>query len=211
MNIKNFLFLSSSLFLVACSNPKEVSKSNFKDAIQEYLTQNKPCISYSKFPFQISESEFYYKDRLRILDELVSIGFLTSEKTEKEKMFSRKHEKEPAMTYSLTNAGKAVLTKDDDGSSFCYGEYNVVEIRNFSEPVVFMGKKMSEVRYSYKMENIPDWFKNSKFMKEKNWNGDWNKRISENIASIEKPIKTKTILVLTNDGWMEERLFRKLN
>ena len=212
INMKQEFFLIFLLFfvIISCSNPQDPTKSNFKKAIQDYYTSKQACFNVrADFPYQIAKSDYSYKKDSEIFNELVSIGFLTMTETEKEckAYFSTCPQKmEPAVTYSLTDSGKAASKEPEKGflslggTDFCYGQYKVTEVTNFTEPANFMGQNVSEVDFNYKTENISTWAENSSILQSR------FKKIARDIASSSKPIDDKAVLILTNKGWIHERL-----
>jgi hypothetical protein len=83
--------------------------------------------------------------------------------------------------------------------AFCTGKYTVVEVNNFTEPSDMMGVKLSQVNYRYKVEGADDWAK-SEGMRAN------YKNFSEQTQG---DIQGKAAVILTNDGWMHERLFKR--
>ena len=201
-----------AMALIACSSPQDATESNFKSAIQEYYTQKQACFSLNAaFPHEVAKSDYSYKKNSEILNELVAIGFLNSTETEKEvRVFlGQSKKKEPAVRYELTEKGKGVTKETEKaflslgGTNFCYGNYAVEEITNFTEPSDFMGEKVSKVKYTYKAKDIASWVKENDVLK-----NSFN-RIAKDIASIDNPIEGKAALILTNNGWTHEKLFKK--
>lgn len=212
MKLKTISISLGALVLAACSNPQDPSEYNFKAAIQDYYAKKQACFNIrADFPYQLAKSAYSYQRESEVFSELVSIGFLEETETEKEVKFyfgSQPPKKEPATTYSMTAAGKAASKSPEKsflsmgGTNFCYGEYKVSEITNFTEPADFMGQKVSEVHFKYKAENISDWAKNSPLLQAK------FKEIARDIASSSTPIDGEAALILTNNGWVHEKLFR---
>lgn len=114
-------------------------------------------------------------------DALVDAGLLTKRDTEVKAMFGNKME--PATEYQVTDTGK----------------YTVVEVNNFTEPSDMMGVKLSQVNYRYKVEGADDWAKS-----------EGMRANYKNFAEqIQGDIQGKAAVILTNDGWMHERLFKR--
>ena len=213
MEIVNKLsIIFAALVLVACSNPQDPTESNFKSAIQEYYSTSKACFNIrADFPYQLAKSDYAYKRYSEILNELVSIGLLESIGSEKEvkSYFGNKtKEMEPAITYSLSKNGKLFAKVPEKrfmslgGTEFCYGEYEVAEITNFTEPADFMGQKVSKVSFTYRANKIEGWAKSSQLLQDK------FSSVAKDIASIANPIDGNAALILTNNGWVHEKLFK---
>jgi hypothetical protein len=162
------------LFFVGCNDPKEASKSNFEQVINKYLLENKEKISCKpigdKFPIEDS-----YGVLSRTFKKYVDYGLLKKEIKEKMVMqlLTGKERKEERDSYYLTDRGKKYLTN----GKFCFGVPKVEKIINFTEPMSVGGMKITEVNYTYILEDLPEWYK------------------------INEPIKRRKGLRLMNDGW----------
>ena len=110
---------------------------------------------------------------------------------------------EPGFEYSATEAGAKVLVSGAGnnvgrGPGFCMGKYRVSEVTGFTEPADAMGMKISKVIYTYGVEGAPDWVKRPEILK-----------ANPNVAPDLDPKASKNaVLILTNDGWVHERVFR---
>lgn len=207
-----FVFLCS-LVLVACSNPQDPTKSNFKSAIQEYYSTQKVCFEVqADFPYQLAKSAINYNEESAVYDELVSIGLLEAKDTMKaKKTFFGKdpNKKEPATTYSLTEKSKDFVRKSEpnffhvSGTEFCYGEYEVMDITNFSEPESLLGVRVTNVNFTYKVNKIEKWVKDSQLLQSEFTS------VANHVASNITSVKDKATLMLTNNGWVHEKLFDK--
>lgn len=166
------IILAFALF--ACSEPKAATKENFEVVINKYLLENKDSYTCSffgnKFPF-VDEFGIRKKD----FQEYIELGLFKEEKEEKLlKLGIFGGDKVVKIsTYDLTDLGKQHFK---DGK-FCFGTPKVEEIINFTEPADFMGQKVTEVNYKYKLKNLPEWYK------------------------IETMKERRIVLVLMNDGW----------
>jgi hypothetical protein len=63
-------------------------------------------------------------------------------------------------------------------------------------------KSYSKVIYSYSVSGFPEWAKNEEIM------STINSGLKEDIDSENAPKKKNIDLMLTNNGWMPERLFK---
>ncbi|MCL2625650.1 MAG: hypothetical protein FWD46_02370 [Cystobacterineae bacterium] len=104
----------------------------------------------------------------------------------------------PASEYHLTDAGKEYLVAKAQWNAFCTGKYVLLEVENFTEPADAMGMKLSQVNFRYKLTGAADWVKTESLGVAYK---DFAKRAQDDIQD-------KAALVLTNDGWMHERLFK---
>lgn len=195
------LILSS---VAACSSPTDADKDNFKAAINDYYEQKKECVDIGKLPVTTAESK-----NPTMLDELEKIGFLQVEETQMEfrsaaSLFGLEDSKQvPALKYSLTPKGESMGSIDTrDEVSFCYAQYEVVEIVDFTEPTESDGYTISRVNYDYKLGDIADWAKNSEILQEKNL------RLRQAINKSDEAVSGSAVLVQMNDKWKHGNLVR---
>ncbi|QKH36418.1 hypothetical protein FOC84_16240 [Achromobacter pestifer] len=196
---------SLTLTLAACGSAKDANKSNFSKAIQAYLdTQKGLCaaIPARGLPFTLANQDMLGGQSKKRADALVDAGLLSKRDTEIKAMFGNKME--PATEYQVTDTGKKFLVADGASTlagqdAFCTGKYTVVGVDNFTEPSDMMGVKLSQVNYHYKVDGADGWAK-SEGMRAN------YKNISEQTQG---DIQGKAAVILTNDGWMHERLFKR--
>lgn len=207
------LILSSIILLAltACSDPKKPNETNFKNAINEYLTAAYPeCYIKDNYPLEYDQSALKYVE-IETLDMLVSENILnkTNNKRIEKENWSGKEKEITTVVYDLTEEGKKYYTtnatKDYRGQEvggFCFGTASVDSINNFTEPSDAFGMTISQVKYSYKVNDIPKWIKAEK-LPQKQY------KLKADSASVKTPIETKATLILTNNGWVHEKLFKK--
>jgi hypothetical protein len=65
-----------------------------------------------------------------------------------------------------------------------------------------MGQKISRVSFSYKVTDIPDWDKSPEV-------AELNRQLKKDVDSELEPLKVTNVFLLTNNGWLHERLFGK--
>jgi len=194
--------------LTGCSDSKQASDKNFKAAIQEYLNTVYPrCYFNEKFPVQIDTDSF---GRRAALQSLAKAGLLS------ETELSRREFKDwngnvnliVKSEYALTDTGRKFYNPDarqvmNGGSGgFCIGKAKVREINRFTEPADMLGHRITKVNYSYSIEDLPDWA----MMPDVKAAIPALKAAADSAAT---PIKETDTLVLTNNGWVHERLFSK--
>ncbi|MBK0711544.1 hypothetical protein GZ049_27365 [Klebsiella pneumoniae] len=85
---------------------------------------------------------------------------------------------------------------------FCFGKATVTEVSNFTEPSDAMGQKISRVSFSYKVTEIPEWAKTPEILSA-------DRQIKKDVDSANNGMKVTNVFVLTNNGWIHERLFGK--
>lgn len=203
--IKIVAISSLALTLAACGSAKDANKSNFSKAIQAYLdTQKGLCaaIPGKGFPFTVANQDMLGGQSKKRADALVDAGLLTKRDTEVKAMFGNKMD--PATEYQITDTGKKFLVANGANTmagqnAFCTGKYTVVEVSNFTEPSDMMGVKLSQVNYRYKVEGADDWAKS-----------EGMRANYKNFAEqTQGDIQGKAAVILTNEGWMHERLFKR--
>lgn len=211
MEVKYKVFaIALSLVLVGCSDPKEPNEKNFKVAVQQYLDTEYPkCFFIEDFP--VESSSHGIMENYENLTALSKAGILNAEELSRQEVppstFSKGYTNIKTR-FSLTDLGKKYYRALPPGQAaslkkngLCFGKAEVVSINNFTQPNNMMGKTISIVNYSYTAKDIPDWAKNKDILKQFNYIDDF-------VNSADNPVKGKTMLVLTNKGWIADRLIR---
>ncbi len=106
--------------------------------------------------------------------------------------------------YSVTDAGMAAGQVGDPPerpSSFCYGQYRVVGITNFSEPTSALGQFVSTVHFKWEATDIAEWASSSEILQ--NAFPD----LARDLVSHEEPRTGTATVVLTGKGWVHRSLF----
>lgn len=177
MNCKLVQIALAATLLVGCANPKAANERNFVEAVDAYLLSQKAkgefCLGQRAYPASSSPGTANGDDALERLGYLTVTGQWST-------MLSRGN------TYALTPKGQGHFTA---GWGFCFGTPKVTRIITFSEPSVFGPYTMSEVRYEYRIADIPDWARDESFR--------WK---------IKPQIEDSATLILTNHGWVHETL-----
>lgn len=194
--------------LSGCTDPKDATEGNFKKSLQAYLDSEYPkCYFMSEMPkaldtFEGSRTQQRY-------DAMKQAGLLVSsvKEAEVEGVFLGK-QKKSIPVYELTEEGKKYfkndVSKTMNGKSvggFCGGKANIVEIVQFTEPADMWGQKLSEVVYTYTVTDLPEWAKNENILEQ-------FREIKQDVESTQTPLKDKTALVLTNNGWTHRKLLQ---
>lgn len=199
-----FVVGTLSLALAACGSSKDPSKSNFSKAIQSFLdTQKGLCaaVPARQMPFILANEDLLRQQERKRADALTDAGLLNRSDTETKPVFG--NGMQPAGKYDLTEKGKKFLVANAADTvasqdAFCTGKYTMVDVDNFTEPSNMMGVKLSEVNFRYKVQGAEDWA-----------NSEAMRASYRNFAEQTGDIKGRATLVLTNDGWMHERLFKR--
>lgn len=205
------LICLGAIALSGCNDPKDASEGNFKAAAQQYLDNTYPsCYFTANFPYKTDS--FTFNNLPDVLHVMSQKGLL------KETEISRKHIEASwgskahdvvVNSYDLTDEGKkfykadaAKNMKGENLGGFCFGKATVSEVSNFTEPSDALGQKISRVSFSYKVTDIPDWAKSSEIIA-------LNRQLEKDVNSESEPLKVTNVFVLTNKGWVHERLFGK--
>lgn len=197
--------------LAGCSDPKKASEENFEKAAQAYLDTLYPrCLVTANFPTE--SQEFDYSGTDKVLHTLAQVGVV------KETELSRKDIPQsffqPARTdiryaFDLTDEGRKFYRKDAkklmNGTTvgaLCVGKAKIVSVDQFSEPGDMMGQKVSRVTYSYTTSDLPKWAYEESVQAA-------IRDLPAIVAAEKTPIKETRGMILTNNGWVHERLFGK--
>ncbi|MEB5699409.1 hypothetical protein MXM31_25150 [Klebsiella aerogenes] len=205
------LLCISMLALSGCNDPKKPSENNFKEAAQQYLDTVYPvCYIKANFPYKTDGISF--NNMPEVLHAMSEKGLLT------EKELSRKHIDASwgikahdivVNSYDLTEEGRkyykpnaAKNMRGENIGGFCFGKATVTEVSNFTEPSDAMGQKISRVSFSYKVSDIPEWAKAPEILTA-------DRHLKNDVDSAKDGMKVTNVFVLTNNGWIHERLFGK--
>lgn len=226
--MRSIVAVAAMAALVAgCSDPKAASKKNFETAINDWISQNPPCLSlpYSGvraadraadagvFPLYVEAAVSEHPARLENqkkaaapFETLAAAGLLKGEPAEitQSGYFGGPQPKLAVVAYSLTPEGEKAFSEKGasrriSNPSFCYGEPAVKEIVRFTEPGDMMGMTFSQVEYTYQLKNLPVWAK-SKPMQE-----TFPQLARDNADTLEG----KAAVVLMNEGWVHEQAMKR--
>lgn len=188
-----------SLTLMGCSDPKAASKANFRTALQGWFDAHPECVNIGQMPATV-RADGSPADR-RGYEALTAAGLLSVQK--------RRENRPPvmgqdmsydALVYQPTDAGAKVIRKSDNtllgGSDLCFARRVVGEVTSFTEPADVMGVRVSQVRYTYRLEDMAPWARDT--------------AVRAALPSLAKAAGTeqgedKAALVLTSEGWQHER------
>lgn len=198
--------VSSCLFVLSgCGSKQDANKSNFQSAIQDYLDTTKGvCVMLpaKDVPFTLQKTGgMNFINEPEKAAALVRAGLLSAKDTEVKAAFG--NQMVAGVQYSLTDEGKKYLVKGAAGNlgnwdAFCGGKYKVKEVENFTQPADMFGTKISQVNYTYVVDDAPNWLKQSAIQSQ----------YPNAKAGLDEPAPYKAVLVATNEGWMHERLFK---
>ena len=215
-SIKPILLLSGAAFLSSCGNdPNAANKANFEKVLNEHYAQVKQCVAIGSKPDTDGIIQEFKTDR-SVLDKqlpfyngLVTLGLLETVIYQKDtKNFSGQVTgKADWVGYKFSEPGKTFLRPAElDNGTFitgarqlCYGTPQVVEIVNFTEPAETMGAKVSNVQYTYRINDAAPWASDPVVTNQFEW-------LSERITS--DGITKDDDLVLTNNGWVHHSVMK---
>ncbi|WP_313202797.1 hypothetical protein [Pseudomonas sp.] len=197
--------------LAGCSDTHNANEASFRKAAQAYLdTQYPHCFVVTDFPTKTQD--FDVTGTNKALHALAAVGIVSEKEIARVEVPERLWQ--PARTdiyyaYDLTDEGrkyyKAGARKMLNGQSrggLCFGKAEVTAIEQFSEPGQMRGHTVSDVTYAYKVTGLPDWAANDQVRAN-------IRDLGNALATHETPAREKRVMVLTNNGWVHERLFEQ--
>lgn len=195
------LALMAVVLVGACSDAKTPGKANFQKAIQAFWdTRPAICVSppASTVPFVMDGGPSLFPTLRQRADALVTAGLLTRAAEPPARPGASENYR-----YAMTAAGEKALVKGAGtnrapGDAFCGGKVRVKEVLNFTEPSDALGVRISEVQYSADVEDFPAWARNPQVLAA-------NPVLAGELRS---DGRRRALLVLRNDGWIDERLMR---
>lgn len=201
----SMIFLVGAVLTTACKSSKKLSDSNFRKAIDEYLTKyGQACTMIGRqFPVDITESEQRLQsDTAMQMAVLEQAGLVRSSDTTAvvHGMFDALRGRtppQPVKRYDLTAEGQKYFQKTPgifgQTTSFCYGEKTVDSIVKWTEPVTMGAARQTEVTYTYRIADLASWAGRSDVQREF---GD----VRATVSGISKADEIVD-LQLTNQGW----------
>lgn len=195
------------LSLSGCADPKAATEGNFKKSLQAYLDGEYPkCYFLSEMPKALDLPDSSVM--LQRYEAMVKAGLLKKSVTEIEVGGGRSApEKKTVPYYELSSEGKKQFTENVKSISgrrvggFCGGKASIAEVLQFAEPRPIWDETVADVVFSYTVTGLPEWVKNEAVLAQFS-------EIKEDLGSVEEPVKDKTSLVLTNNGWTHRTLLQ---
>lgn len=215
------ILISVSLgLLFGCSaDPKAPTKENFAKAAQAYLDTQPMCVAVTNansevwvnpgFSFGDSmDRALTIDDAFRqspLLKTFSDKGFITvAMETRTESNPNLPNIPPKAVTVakvSITDTGKPFYKPDISstfapGAGFCYAKLALVEIGQFTEPSEMRGAQVSRVSFTQKAVEVQSWAEKVE-----------GYGIAKRLKGLSEGQKVTAAFVLTNEGWVHERLF----
>ena len=220
-----WVILVPLMIAVGCSNPRSANKSNFGAAIDAYLERHgEACVTAPvEFPYEFETGRARLGgltvSQRKMLAEFVRIGFLSGEEVELEKEYTsfgstlaaaglppqKRTKVVKATRIKLTAEGETFAEESlsnplKPATKFCYGNYRLHEITGYTEPADMLGKTVSNVKFTYKAEDIKEWVRRSPAL-------EGFGRVRRDLRSDTEPIEGSATLVLTDRGWIHGATF----
>jgi hypothetical protein len=164
------LILTILIPLYGCSNERKPNAANFTKAINEYLAKHgQECTFFAQmFPIDVSASEL--KDQSGTAPQMVALekaGLVRGNDTTAviRSMMGAlgPSAPRPVRRYELTDEGRKYFQLKPgtfgQSSAFCYGQEQVDSIVKWDEPSAQDGTSITEVTYTYKLQQLADWAK----------------------------------------------------
>lgn len=178
-----YLTLSSFILVAGCSNKEAANKTNFSAAINQYLDKKgELCLNLKKIPLDVSDydvtqAKIFKNDSIALqAPALEKAGLLSSSAAQVDAVdYSGKPngKKVNVTRYQLTDAGKKFYherettviglfeTKKVMKGDICYGRMSLDKIVKWEGPMKLGDYQEAEVIYTYKIDDLADWAKNS--------------------------------------------------
>lgn len=198
----------STLIITACGSPKDANEKNFTNAINDYLDTQCP-IAYvaAEFPTVVAtDSPKQRPSDVEELEYLKTQGLLTAEQGQLavEDRYSKKEELVTGTIYDLSDEGKARFSHTKGiawgkRTGFCVAGFELDSIDNFTDPSDVMGYTISNVKYTASPIDVLSWATSEQA---KQYFPD----LEEELVPEQKMSAT---LILTNDGWQHEEIFKQ--
>ncbi len=164
------LSLTAFLLLGGCSSEKKPSTANFTNAINQYLAKHgQECTFFAQtFPIDVLASEL--KDESGTPAQMMALekaGLVRGSDTTAviHGMMGAlgASAPRPVRRYELTDQGRKYFQVKPgtvgQSSAFCYGQKQVNSIVKWDEPTTQDRTSVTEVTYTYKLQQIAEWAK----------------------------------------------------
>ena len=149
---------AATLLLVAGCKKTTDNTSNYKSAINTFLSQNQSCLwpDPVKFPVQVNTSD---TDKTAQYDSLYNQGLLNRTTADKKKLLGLVNQQ--VTNYDLSDKGRGSWTasqSDPSYGNFCYGHREVSSIDS-SNATGDQPGATATVAYHYSFTSVPGWAK----------------------------------------------------
>jgi hypothetical protein len=219
---KTLLCIAVGLLSACGGDLKAPTKENFAKAAQAYLDTQPMCVAVTDANSEVRVNRGFFggsmddqqsaptiDDAFRqspLLKTFSDQGFITvAMETRTESNPEWPNNPPQTLTYakvSITDVGKPFYKPDirsviGGGAGFCYAKMALVEIGQFTEPSEMRGAQVSRVSFTQKAVDVQPWA-------EKLGAGYG---IDARLKRLIEGQKVTAAFVLTNEGWVHEKLF----
>ena len=196
-----------TLLLIGCGSKNDANEKNLSDATNAYLVKKgQLCLGIAtKWPVDLQDSDRGPGSvKGSEMAALEKIGLVRSQETETEvtPLSGARSVKVKVLRYELTDDGKkfyqekeapGLIGQKESRGDICFGQQALDTVIKTEGPITVGDKKEMTLYYTYKIENLADWAKNS----------DIQKTFPGIISTINGAGKTQLNqnLILTDQGW----------
>ncbi|MDO4683652.1 MAG: hypothetical protein Q4B17_12825 [Lautropia sp.] len=106
-----------------------------------------------------------------------------------------RNQKIPGLVFEVSDEGKKYLRDN----SFCTGKWKLTAVDNFTEPAQMMGETISRVNFRRVMVDAAGWAASKELAQ----------LFPGAFHSVDGEQKSQAVLVLSSDGWVDGREFRR--
>ncbi len=174
-----------SLFVILCfagdqasgtEAVNNLSKNIARSVLENHYKEFRNCVSLNAF--EMSIKNFSVRDNngnetlINIMNSLVEHNLYSVKNIKRqglESLLNQNSKEINELEYKMTEFGYkyhgSFIENGMPDRGLCFGERKVIEILDFTEPTSFMGNIISEVQYSYKIVNLPQWAEAEAFSK----------------------------------------------
>ncbi len=192
------------LWIGCATDPREASEENFASVVQEGLVADPECLrggSGWAFPKTVPSDSSATRNTFFVLPwenardlpmryaELVKAGLLSHHDGVPRPEFDQ---------YRLTPAGAQVYRTYEGplgrAGAFCYATRHVEEVVRYSEPADLFGQRVSEVTYTYTLQDVAPWAESPALQAAL-------PALAQALSDRDTPTEGTAAVVLQSDGW----------
>lgn len=195
----------SMLWIGCATDPREASGENFASVVQEGLSAHPMCLGGGSgwvFPKSVLSDSIlarssgwgltWYRtqDVREQFAALADAGLLS------------RHDGVPRPGYAeyrLTPVGEQAYrtyeeSLDGRAGAFCYATPHVEEVVRYSEPADLLGQRVSEVTYTYTLQDVAPWAEGPALQ-------EMVPSLAQTLSNRDTPTEGTAAVVLQSDGW----------
>lgn len=197
------------LFSGSFLHAENLDKATIQKAAQKYLDIAYPkSYFYYDFPVTIESNDTRDKNRLEALEKCGLVALIDKKNIQKPGIGMKKVDI-LQFTYDITEKGKnfIVQTKKTEKifsgtkTAIAFGKAEIVSIDSFTPEEDFMDAKITKVKFTYKVTNIPEWVAIPEVLAV-------DKNLKTDYESAKEPVSKKAVFFYKNNEWVHEKLFK---